>query len=98
MGAEDRRRRKSKPDPASVLDLEAHRHPAQARAPNPASTVLITLDINSRWPTHARRLLIRFRHYILEWSPPGRAVRCKEVLLQHISHPGHPTRRSILIA
>lgn len=26
-----------------VLDLEAHRHPAQARAPYPASTVLIML-------------------------------------------------------
>jgi hypothetical protein len=37
-----------------VLDLEAHGHPAQARAPYPASTVLIMLDINSRWqPTLA---------------------------------------------
>ena len=37
-----------------VLDLEAHRHPAQARAPYPAWTVLIMLDINSRWqPTLA---------------------------------------------
>ena len=32
-----------------VLDLEAHRHPAQAEPQYPASTVLIMLDINSRW-------------------------------------------------
>ena len=60
-----------------VLDLEAHRHPAQARAPYPASTVLIMLDIKLQVATHARRLLIRFRitcHYIFAWGPPGGAV------------------------
>jgi hypothetical protein len=36
-------------------------HPAQARAPYPASTVLIMLDINSRWPTHVgcQRTMVR---------------------------------------
>lgn len=74
-----------------ISGLEADRHSAKAGSPDPATAVLIMLDVKSRRPTSARQLCIRlgmiFDHLI--GRNLHRAIRRKEILLQDIGQPGN---------
>jgi hypothetical protein len=53
--------------------------------------MLIMLDIQSGWPTLARRLLLMRRVIIDHLLGRGhaRCLTCKEIFLQHIGQAGH---------
>src|SRR6476620_10912779 len=76
-----------------VLGLEADRYPIQPCAPDPATTVLIMLDIDSGRPTWADSLLLvlwMIRYHVFCCWTLNRAVGCEQVVLQHIGQAGDP--------
>ena len=74
-----------------VLGFEADGYPGEPCAPDPATTVLIMLDIDSGRPTWADSLLLvlwMIRYHLFCCWTLDRAVGCEQVVLQHIGQAG----------
>ena len=71
--------------------LEADGHPTEPGAPDPATTMLIMLDISSGEPVLVRRLLLSnlmIIGHIVGRVQDTRRLTGKEVLLQHVGQAG----------
>ena len=71
--------------------LEAHSDPTQSRPPDPATAVLIMLDIRSGGPALARRLFFRERLFLrhILGLLGSRRLRHEEIFLQGIGETSH---------
>ena len=75
-----------------LVRLEADSHPTEPGPPDPATTMLIMLDIHPGWPilTPRRRFSRRVvRDHIFGPVRSRRRV-CEEILLQHIGQASYP--------
>ena len=72
--------------------LEADGHPTEPGPPDPATAMLIMLDIHPGWPILTPRLRFSRRVVLDHVFGPVRNRRpiCEEILLQHIGQASYP--------